>query len=273
MTAVLKPTPENTNISGEEEGRNRSPIMQPVQRVVLVTGGTGGIGSAICQRLARQGHVVATTYRNEEKARAWQEEMKKQGFTFHLYKCDVASFEECQKTVKAVVQELGPIQILVNNAGVTRDSTLRKMTVDQWRDVISSDLDSVFNVTRPVIDYMLETGFGRIINISSINGQKGQFGQSNYAAAKAGMHGFTKALAQEVAKKGITVNTISPGYVETDMITAVPENIRSTIMAQIPVGRFGKPEDVAHVVAFLIADDSSFITGANIATNGGHFME
>jgi acetoacetyl-CoA reductase len=249
------------------------PVSQAVPRICLVTGGTGGIGSAICKRLAQQGHVVATTYRNEEKAKAWKAELAKEGFTFHIYKCDVANFEESQKVVKAIVADLGPITVLVNNAGITRDSTLRKMTFEQWRDVIANDLDSVFNVTRPALDYMLETGFGRIINISSINGQKGQFGQSNYAAAKAGMHGFTKALAQEVAKKGITVNTVSPGYIDTDMIQAVPENIRQSIVAQIPVGRFGKPEDVAHVVSFLIQEDSGFITGANIATNGGHFMD
>jgi acetoacetyl-CoA reductase len=274
MSVLLKTKEQfQQNIITTFETYAGAPVSQTVRRVVLVTGGTGGIGSAICKKMAQQGHIVATTYRNEEKAFAWAEEMKKQGFTFHLYKCDVASFEDSQKMVKAVVQDLGPLQILVNNAGITRDSTLRKMTIDQWRDVISSDLDSVFNVTRPAIDYMLETGFGRIINISSINGQKGQFGQSNYAAAKAGMHGFTKALAQEVAKKGITVNTVSPGYIETDMIGAVPENIRNNIVAQIPVGRFGKPEDVAHVVSFLISEESGFITGANIASNGGHFME
>lgn len=244
-----------------------------VPRLVLVTGGTGGIGSAICKKMARLGHTVATTYRNEEKAIAWQREMHDQGYSFHLYKCNVADFEETQKTVRAITADLGPIQILINNAGITRDSTLRKMTHEQWRDVISSDLDSVFNVTRAVLDGMLDSGFGRIVNISSINGQKGQFGQSNYAAAKAGMHGFTKALAQEVAKKGITVNTVSPGYIETDMIGAVPENIRQNIMAQIPVGRFGSPDDVAHAVSFLTDDHSGFITGANIAANGGHFMD
>ena len=249
------------------------PATATVPRICLVTGGTGGIGSAICQRLAKQGHVVATTYRNEEKAKTWKAEMAKQGFSFHIYKCDVANFEETGKVVKAIVADLGPVTVLVNNAGITRDSSLRKMTIDQWRDVISNDLDSVFNVTRPVLDYMLESNFGRIINISSINGQKGQFGQANYAAAKAGMHGFTKALAQEVAKKGITVNTISPGYIDTDMIQAVPENVRLGIMAQIPVGRFGKPEDVAHVVSFLMQEESGFITGANLATNGGHFMD
>jgi acetoacetyl-CoA reductase len=250
-----------------------TPQSQVVPRVVLVTGGTGGIGTEICKTLARLGHTVATTYRNEEKARAWQKEMRDQGFDFRLYKCDVGSFEDAQKTVKQIVQDLGPIQILVNNAGITRDSSLRKMSVEQWRDVITSNLDSVFNVTRPALEYMLDSGFGRVINISSINGQKGQFGQSNYAAAKAGMHGFTKALAQEVAKKGVTVNTISPGYIETEMIMAVPENIRQSIVAQIPVGRFGTPQDVAHVVAFLAGDQSGFITGANIASNGGHFMD
>ena len=268
MSAIAK---KNEIISHETV--TEAPVSQPVKRVALVTGGTGGIGTAICKKLAQQGHVVATTYRNEEKAREWQAALKKEGFTFHLYKCDVANFEDSQKMVKSVVQELGPIQILINNAGITRDSSLRKMTHEQWHDVISSDLDSVFNVTRPVIDYMLETGFGRIINISSINGQKGQFGQSNYAAAKAGMHGFTKALALEVAKKGVTVNTISPGYIETEMVAAVAENVRNSIVAQIPIGRFGTPEDVAHVVSFLVSNDSGFITGANLATNGGHFME
>ena len=271
-------TPTTANVMKQESAQksvqnDNPPVAGTVPRICLVTGGTGGIGSVICQRLAKQGHVVATTYRNEEKAKAWKAEMAKLGYTFHIYKCDVASFEDTGKCIKAIVADLGPITVLVNNAGITRDSTLRKMTIDQWRDVISNDLDSVFNVTRPVLDYMLESNFGRIINISSINGQKGQFGQANYAAAKAGMHGFTKALAQEVAKKGITVNTISPGYIDTDMIQAVPENVRQSIVAQIPVGRFGKPEDVAHVVSFLMQDESGFITGANLATNGGHFMD
>lgn len=259
--------PVTTTVVREGEGT------LPVPRIALVTGGTGGIGTEICKKLARLGHTVATTYRNEEKARAWAAQMAREGFAFLLYKCDVGNFEEAQKTVKAIVADNGPIQILVNNAGITRDSTMRKMSAEQWREVITSNLDSVFNVTRPALDYMLDTGFGRIINISSINGQKGQFGQANYAAAKAGMHGFTKALAQEVAKKGITVNTVSPGYIETEMIQAVPQNIRDSIVAQIPVGRFGTPEDVAHVVAFLSSDASGFITGANIASNGGHFMD
>jgi acetoacetyl-CoA reductase len=267
--AKMKDTANETSVVKTDD----KPVSANVPRICLVTGGTGGIGSVICQRLARAGHVVATTYRNEEKARQWQKEMTEKGYSFHLYKCDVANFEETQNTIKAIIADLGPINVLVNNAGITRDTTLRKMALEQWRDVISSNLDSVFNVTRAVLDGMLEQNFGRIINISSINGQKGQFGQSNYAAAKAGMHGFTKALAQEVARKGVTVNTVSPGYIDTDMIQAVPQNIRDNIVAQIPVGRFGKPEDVAHVVLFLMQDDSGFITGANMATNGGHFMD
>ncbi len=244
-----------------------------VPRVTLVTGGTGCIGSAICRALARQGHIVATSYRNEEKAKAWKADMAKEGLTFHTYYCDAADFESAEKMVKAIVADLGPIQILVNNAGITRDTTVRKMSVDQWRDVISNNLDSVFNVTRVVLDGMLDSGFGRIINISSINGQKGQFGQANYAAAKAGMHGFTKALAQEVAKKSVTVNTISPGYIDTDMIQGVPEQIRNGILGNIPVGRFGTPEDVANAVGFLTSAESAFITGANLSVNGGHFMD
>lgn len=271
MTAL--PKAQNVQVSDNTPSNDLPPAAQTVPRVCLVTGGTGGIGTEICKQLAKSGHVVATTYRNEEKAKAWKAELAKEGYTLHIYKCDVANFEDTQVAVKAIVADLGPITVLVNNAGITRDATLRKMSHDQWRDVVSSNLDSVFNVTRPVLDYMLETGFGRIINISSINGQKGQFGQSNYAAAKAGMHGFTKALAQEVARKGVTVNTVSPGYIDTDMIQAVPDNIRQTIMGQIPVGRFGKPEDVAHVVGFLMLEASGFITGANIATNGGHFMD
>ncbi len=275
MTAVPKTKeifqqPVTTTVVRDAGG---GPLSQVVPRVSLVTGGTGGIGTEICKKLASLGHTVATTYRNEEKAKAWQGALAKEGFTFHLYKCDVGNFEDSQAMVKAVVADLGPIQILVNNAGITRDISVRKMSVDQWRDVITSNLDSVFNVTRPALDYMLDSGFGRIINISSVNGQRGQFGQANYAAAKAGMHGFTKALALEVAKKGITVNTVSPGYIETEMVMAVPENIRQGIVSQIPVGRFGKPEDVAHVVAFLSDAASGFITGANLASNGGHFMD
>lgn len=270
MTTALQ---KAQNVQQDNNNNDLPPSAQAVPRVCLVTGGTGGIGTEICKRLVRAGHVVATTYRNEEKAKSWKAEMAKEGYTVHIYKCDVSDFDDGQRVVKAIVADLGPITVLVNSAGITRDTTLRKMSHEQWRDVISNNLDSVFNITRPVLDYMLEAGFGRIVNISSINGQKGQFGQANYSAAKAGMHGFTKALAQEVAKKGVTVNTVSPGYIDTDMIQGVPENIRLGIMSQIPVGRFGKPEDVAHVVSFLVEEGSGFITGANIATNGGHFMD
>lgn len=273
MTTVLKMKDQMQETILPLENALGMPREEPVRRIVLVTGGTGGIGSAICRKMADLGHFVATTYRNEEKAVDWQKRMEQEGYLFFIYKCDVADFEQSQNLVKDITEDLGPIQILVNNAGITRDSSLRKMTFEQWHDVMRCDLDSVFNVTRAAIDGMFTTGFGRIINISSINGQKGQFGQANYSAAKAGMHGFTKALAQEVAKKGITVNTVSPGYVATDMITAMPENIRNSIASQIPVGRFGRPEDVAHVVSFLTSEESAFITGANIATNGGHHME
>jgi len=250
-----------------------NPTAETAHKVALVTGGTGGIGTAICEELAAAGYKVATTYRNEEKAKMWQTSMQEKGCTVAIYPCDVADFEDCAKLVNAIANDLGPVTVLVNNAGITRDSTFRKMTHEQWRDVISCDLDSVFNVTRPIIDAMLENGYGRIINISSINGQKGQFGQSNYSAAKAGMHGFTKSLAQEVARKGITVNTISPGYIATEMVMAVPENVRNSIIAQIPLGRFGTPEEIAHIVGFLASDGASFITGANITANGGHYME
>tara|TARA_R110002124_G_scaffold152805_7_gene319695 strand:+ start:1775 stop:2557 length:783 start_codon:yes stop_codon:yes gene_type:complete len=255
------------------EQNSDNPKADAANQVALVTGGTGGIGTAICETLAAHGYKVATTYRNEAKAKAWQKSMQDKGCDVAIYQCDVADFDDCKKLVDDITTDLGPVAVLVNNAGITRDSTFRKMTHDQWRDVISCDLDSVFNVTRPIIDTMLEKGYGRIINISSINGQKGQFGQSNYSAAKAGMHGFTKALAQEVARKGITVNTISPGYIATEMVMAVPEEVRNSIIAQIPLGRFGKPEEIAHIVGFLVSEGASFITGANITANGGHYME
>lgn len=249
------------------------PTPSPKKKIALVTGGTGGIGSAICQKLLDMGCIVLTTYRNEEKAKKWQEEMKNAGYAPLIYECDVASYEDCEDMIKSIENEYGRIDVLVNNAGITRDSTFKKMTQQQWRDVMSCDLDSVFNVTRPTIDMMLNRGFGRVINISSINGQKGQFGQTNYSAAKAGMHGFTKALAQEVARKGITVNTVSPGYIATDMVMAVPEDVRNNIISQIPVGRLGKPEEIAHIIEFLVSDAAAYVTGANINANGGQYME
>jgi acetoacetyl-CoA reductase len=241
-------------------------------KVALVTGGTGGIGTAICKRLANAGCRVATNYRNEEKTAKWRETLRADGYNIGVYKADVTNYEDCEAMVRQIEKEVGPIDILVNNAGITRDASFRKMSHDQWDAVISSNLDSVFNVTRPVIEGMTNRGFGRVVNISSINGQKGQFGQANYSAAKAGMHGFTMALAQEVARKGVTVNTISPGYIATEMVMAVSEEIRAKIIAQIPVGRLGTPEEVASCVEFLASDEAAFITGADLSMNGGQYM-
>ena len=241
-------------------------------RVALVTGGTGGIGSAICKKLADMGHKVATNYRNEEKAKAWQQQMREQGYDIAIVKGDVSSPEEAQTLVQGVQAKLGPVDILVNNAGITRDGTFHRMKADQWMDVINTNLNSCFNVTRPVIEGMRERKWGRIIQISSINGLKGQYGQANYAAAKAGMHGFTISLARENARNGITVNTISPGYIATDMVMAVPEEVRAKIAADIPTGRLGKPEEIAYAVGFLVDDQAAWITGSNLDINGGHHM-
>ena len=241
-------------------------------RVALVTGGTGGIGTAIVKRMAAMGHKVATNYRDEARALAWQAMMKADGVDVVLAPGDVSSPEDSEQMVRAIERQLGPVDILVNNAGITRDTTFHKMTAEQWNDVICTNLNSVFNVTRPVIVGMRDRKWGRIIQISSINGQKGQYGQANYAAAKAGMHGFTISLAQENAKLGITVNTISPGYIATDMVMAVPEDVRAKIVAQIPTGRLGKPEEIAYAVGFFIPDEASWITGANLSANGGQYM-
>ncbi len=241
-------------------------------RIALVTGGTGGIGTALCRKLAQMGHRVATNYRDETRAKAWQKEQKAAGFDFAIVPGDVSSAESSAAMVKAVEAALGPVDILINNAGITRDTTFHKMDALQWQEVINTNLNSCFNVTRAVIDGMRARKWGRIIQISSINGQKGQYGQANYAAAKAGMHGFTISLAQENAKLGITVNTVSPGYVGTDMVMAVPEEVRAKIVAQIPVGRLGAPEEIAYAVGFFVADEAAWITGANLSINGGHYM-
>ena len=241
-------------------------------RVAFVTGGTGGIGTAIVKRLADMGHKVATNYRNEENARAWQQQMKAQGYDVAIVKGDVTSPQEAEAMVREVEAKLGPIAILVNNAGITRDGTFHRMKADQWGDVINTNLNSCFNVTRPVIEGMRERKWGRVIQISSINGLKGQYGQANYAAAKAGMHGFTISLARENAKNGVTVNTISPGYIATDMVMAVPEEVRAKIVADIPTGRLGTPEEIAYGVGFLAADEASWITGSNRDINGGPHM-
>ena len=241
-------------------------------RVALVTGGTGGIGTSIVKRLAGMGHRVATNYRNEEKAKAWQAQMRAEGIEVALAHGDVSSAEDAGAMVREVERQLGPIDILVNNAGITRDTTFHRMTPQQWNDVICTNLNSCFNVTRPVIEGMRERKWGRIVQISSINGQKGQYGQANYAAAKAGMHGFTISLAQENARFGITVNTVCPGYIATDMVMAVPEDVRNKIIAQIPTGRLGSPEEIAYAVAFFVPDEAGWITGANLSANGGQYM-
>ena len=241
-------------------------------KIALITGGTGGIGKAICKRLYGMGARVVSTYLGESKARDMQAEMKEKGCDIAIYPCDVSNFEQCEAMARDIGNDVGPVDIVINNAGITRDTTMKKMTAEQWQDVVNTNLNSVFNVTRVFIESMLERQTGRVINISSINGQKGQFGQTNYSAAKAGIHGFTMALAQEVARKGITVNTVSPGYIATEMVMAVPEDVRNQIVAQIPVGRLGKPEEIAALVGFLASEDAAFITGANLAANGGQHM-
>ena len=217
------------------------------QRVALVTGAMGGLGTAICQSLAKDG--------------------------FKAYPCDVTDFDSAKACVETVSREVGPIDVLVNNAGITRDMTFKKMDKSAWDAVIRTNLDSVFNMTKQVMDGMVERKWGRVINVASVNGQKGAFGQTNYSAAKAGMHGFTKALALEVARQGVTVNTISPGYIGTKMVTAIPQEILDTkILPQIPVSRLGKPEEIAGLVAYLASDEAAFVTGANISINGGQHM-
>jgi acetoacetyl-CoA reductase len=248
---------------------------QMAQRIALVTGGMGGLGEAICMKLEKMGITVVVTYSpGNSKYKEWLKEMEGQGHKFLAFPCDVSDFDSCQKMVQQVTKDVGPIDILINNAGITRDMTFKKMTKVDWDAVIKTNLDSVFNVTKPVVDGMVERGWGRVINVSSVNGQKGAFGQTNYSAAKAGMHGFTKALAYEVARKGVTVNTISPGYIGTKMVLAIPKDVLdSKILPQIPMGRLGKPDEVAGLCAYLASDEAAFVTGANIAINGGQHMQ
>ncbi|WP_295442309.1 acetoacetyl-CoA reductase [uncultured Thiodictyon sp.] len=243
-------------------------------RVAFVTGGIGGIGTAICTRLVHDGFtVVANHHPSEcEIAEAWKKDRAAEGITIDTYSADVSSFEDTGRMIAEIVAAHGPIEVLVNCAGITRDTTFKKMQPAQWNAVINVNLNSVFNVTRQVWDGMLERGYGRIVNISSVNGQRGQFGQTNYSAAKAGMHGFTMALAQEGAAKGITVNTISPGYVETAMTLAMDDKVRNSIIGGIPMRRMAQPAEIASAVAFLAADANGYVTGANIPVNGGLFM-
>jgi acetoacetyl-CoA reductase len=242
------------------------------KRVVLVTGSTGGLGTAICKKLYDSECRVVANHRNVNKAKEWQEQMKAEGYHIDIFEGDVADFDSVRIMISNIEAEIGSIDVLVNNAGITKDCRFSKMTKEDWEMVLSTNLTGVFNCTRHVINGMMERQFGRIINISSVNAQRGQFGQTNYSAAKAGMHGFTKTLAMEVAKHGITVNTISPGYLGTDMVMAVPEKIREQIVAQIPVGRLGSTDEVAAVVSFLASENTSFITGANISINGGQHV-
>ena len=237
-------------------------------RVAFVTGGTRGIGRAISQRLKNDGFLVAAGYSgNEAAAEACARELD-----IMVVKGNVGVFADCQAAVAKVAAELGPVDVLVNNAGITRDGFFHKMDAEQWSEVIRVNMDSLFNMTRQVIEGMRERGWGRIINISSINGQKGQVGQTNYSAAKAGMIGFSKALALENARKGVTVNCIAPGYIDTDMVTAVPEDVLKGIISQIPVGRLGRGEEIADMVAFLAGEHAGYVTGSTLSLNGGQYM-
>jgi len=239
-----------------------------MSRVALVTGGTRGIGEAICVHLKEKGYTVVASYAgNDQAAAAFTDKT-----TIPTKKFDVSNFDDTQRAIKEIEDDYGPVEVLVNNAGITRDGTMHRMDFEQWKAVIATNLSSCFSTSRAVIDGMRSRGFGRIVNIGSINGQAGQYGQVNYAAAKSGIHGFTKALAQEGAAKGVTVNAVAPGYVDTDMVRAVPADVLEKIIAKIPVGRLGKPEDIARTVAFLVSDDAGFITGSTLSVNGGQHM-
>ena len=245
------------------------------KKIALVTGGVGGIGAAICKRLAQQGHFVLANWIIPGTEAKYLEKMAAAGFGADATATafgDVSSYEAMGEMVAKIAKDHGPVDILVNCAGITRDATFRKMTPEQWRLVIDTNLNSVFNVTRHVVDGMCDRGWGRIVNISSVNGIRGQFGQTNYSAAKAGILGFTKALAQEVIRKGVTVNAVSPGYVETEMVAAIREDVKQQIVAQIPAGRLGKPEEIAEMVNYLASDGAAYITGANLSINGGLHM-
>jgi acetoacetyl-CoA reductase len=242
------------------------------KRTVLITGATGGLGTAMCKELYKDGYTVVGNYHTKEKADNWMAQMKAEGFDIELFYGDVSNYESTGKMIAEIEAKYGHIDTLVNNAGITRDGRLLNMKVEDWHAVINTNLNSVFNCTRQVIQGMIERNFGRVINISSVNGQRGQFGQTNYSAAKAGMHGFTKSLSMEVAKYGVTVNTISPGYIATDMVMAVPEKVLNQIVAQVPMGRLGGTHEVAHLVSFLASEETSFITGANYSINGGQHV-
>ena len=245
------------------------------KRLALITGGMGGLGATITSKMVEAGYEVVVTFSPQNlQADAWITDMKARGWSVRAFPVDVADYDSCAQCVAQVTAEAGPIDILVNNAGITKDRTFKKMTKADWDSVIHTNLDSVFNMTKQVSDSMTERGWGRIVNVSSVNGQKGAFGQTNYSAAKAGMHGFTKALARELATKGVTVNTISPGYIGTKMVAAIPKEVLETkILPEIPLRRLGKPEEVAGLIIYLCTDEAAFITGANISINGGQYMQ
>lgn len=241
-------------------------------KIAYVTGGMGGIGTSICQRLAKEGFTVVAGCGPSRNFQQWLDEQAALGYTFHASVGNVSDWQSTVDAFAKVRAELGPVDVLVNNAGITRDGLFRKMSLDDWRAVMDTNLNSLFNVTKQVIEDMVERQWGRIINISSVNGQKGQFGQTNYSTAKAGIHGFTMSLAQEVASKGVTVNTISPGYIGTDMVRAIRPDVLEKIVATIPVKRLGTPEEIASIVAWLASDESGFSTGADFSLNGGLHM-
>ena len=245
------------------------------KRLALITGGMGGLGEAISVKMHAAGYKVVVTHSPSNKTAAqWCAEQKAKGCEFGAYGCDVADFESAKACVAKIEKDHGPVDILVNNAGITRDMTFRKMTKADWDMVMHTNLDSVFNMTKQVMDGMVERGWGRVINVSSVNGSKGAFGQTNYAAAKAGMHGFTKSLSLEVARRGVTVNTISPGYIGTKMVTAIDKTVLETkILPQIPTGRLGQPDEIAGLIIYLCSDEAAFVNGANIAINGGQHMQ
>jgi len=242
------------------------------KKVAYVTGGMGGIGTSICQRLHKDGYTVIAGCGPSRDHKKWIDEQSKEGYTFHASVGNVSDWDSTVAAFKVVKEQHGPISCLVNNAGITRDGMFRKMSREDWAVVIDTNLNSLFNVTKQVIDEMTEAGWGRIVNISSVNGEKGQFGQTNYSAAKAGMHGFTMALAQEVASKGVTVNTVSPGYIGTDMVKAIRQDVLDKIVATIPVKRLGTPEEIASIVSWVASAEAGFVTGADFSINGGLHM-
>ena len=245
------------------------------QKTALVTGGLGGLGSAICERLGRAGHAVVTTYTSDKgRVAQWREHMQGCGApSAYAAQCDVSDWDSCAAMAEEVRSQVGEVDILVNNAGITQDSSFKKMSREGWDQVLRTNLDSVFNVTKQFADGMAERGWGRIVNVASVNGRKGQFGQCNYAASKAGMHGFTMSLAREMARKGVTVNTVSPGYLATDMVMDMKEEVRQQIIETIPVQRLGEPDEIGSLIAYLASEDAGFITGANVDINGGLHME